>query len=91
MTTTCSSGAADPDPSLAIRFYCAITGSALGTLASIEVYMGLGTNASEFELELRNRAGINESTLDFPNQGTKIFTFQLDNTTGLPMTGELGR
>ena len=78
-TTACTTGAADPEPSLQAGFYCIASGTALGTLSSVVVQMAPETNASEFELVLKNKAGSTERVIPFPEQDQdRSFTFQLD-------------
>lgn len=81
LATSCTSGA-DEDPSLTISFNCTETGSALSSLSSVVVYTANGTNASDFELVLRNRAGQVEQILNFTTvqQGQQVYNFSLNSS-----------
>ena len=60
----------------------------MGTLSAIEVFLAPGTNASEFELVLKNKAGSVEGSFPFP-EGDGNFTFSMDDPG--PTVGECMR
>lgn len=75
-------GVEDKDPSLTISFNCTETGTALGSLSSVVIYMANGTNSSAFELVLRDRAGNEEQVLNFTSiqAGQQKFAFSLNSS-----------
>ena len=79
--TSCTSGEPDEAPSVTINFDCPDTGTSLGTLAAVVVQMDPATNASEFDLVLKNRFGRVEQQIPFSRvQGKEVFTFQLNSS-----------
>ena len=83
LTSCTSAGAPEaPEPSITFNFNCADAGTSLGTLTALVVHMDPSSNASDYELVLKNRFGGKELNLSFSlQQGRETFTFQLNNNT----------